>query len=65
MVIGDKDAEAMEGEKSQKELDEEIKKKKERQVKWLGYNCYWDIWLKQEFRLRFLSIFLGFGKSKF
>eukprot|EP00090_Calanus_glacialis_P002314 TRINITY_DN11723_c0_g1_i1.p1 TRINITY_DN11723_c0_g1~~TRINITY_DN11723_c0_g1_i1.p1 ORF type:complete len:105 (+),score=32.07 TRINITY_DN11723_c0_g1_i1:50-364(+) len=32
MVIGDKDAEAMEGEKSQKELDEEIKKKKERQV---------------------------------
>ena len=41
MVIGDKDAEAMEGEKSQKELDEEIKKKKERQVKWLGYNCNW------------------------
>ena len=43
MVIGDKDAEAMEGEKSQKELDEEIKKKKERQVKGLGYN--WQLQL--------------------
>ena len=32
MVFGDADAEAVEGEKSQKELDEEIKKKKERQV---------------------------------
>ena len=39
MVIVDKDAEAMEWEKSQKELDEEIKMKKERQVKGLGYNC--------------------------
>ena len=48
MVFVDKDAEAMEGEKSQKELDEEIKMKKERQVKGLGYNCNWKIWLKQE-----------------
>ena len=32
MVAGDKDIEGLEGEKSQKELDEEIKKKKERQV---------------------------------
>ena len=32
MVSGDKDIEGLEGEKSQKELDEEIKKKKERQV---------------------------------
>ena len=32
MVPTDKDVEGMEGEKTQKEIDEEIKKKKERQV---------------------------------